>query len=99
MSWSLKLYARRDDVNAMIHVRERSLKAVNVSQKVPRCTQNHSIPTVLFSTRAYIEHRPLLKKLSNYEIMDIDRDDEVRCFQRVNVGLKQHYDELSIEES
>ncbi|KAK7320142.1 hypothetical protein RJT34_04876 [Clitoria ternatea] len=43
------------------------------------------------------KHKPLLKKLSNYEIMDIDRDDEVHCFPRVNVGLKRHHKELSID--
>ncbi|TKY61029.1 O-linked-mannose beta-1,4-N-acetylglucosaminyltransferase 2 [Spatholobus suberectus] len=135
MSWSLKPYARRDDVDAMIRVREWSLKAVNVSQEVPQCTQKHSIPAVIFSTGGYVgnhfheftdiviplfltsrqfngevqfiitdkrpwwisKHKPLLKKLSNYEIMDIDRDDEVHCFPRVNVGLKRQHEELSID--
>ncbi|KAK7398827.1 hypothetical protein VNO78_10000 [Psophocarpus tetragonolobus] len=135
MSWSLKPYARRNDVDAMIRVREWSLKAVNVSQEVPRCTQTHSIPAVLFSTGGYAgnhfheftdiviplfltsrqfngevqfiitdnrswwisKHKPLLKKLSNYEIIDIDEDDEVHCFQRLNVGLKRHNKELTID--
>ncbi|WVZ22929.1 hypothetical protein V8G54_001473 [Vigna mungo] len=135
MSRSLKPYARRDDVDAMIRVREWTLKEVNVNQKVPQCTQNHSIPAVLFSTGGYTgnhfheftdiviplfltarqfngevqfiiadnrpwwisKHRPLLKKLSYYEIMDIDEDDGVHCFPRVNVGLKRHHKELSID--
>ncbi|CAJ1936693.1 unnamed protein product [Sphenostylis stenocarpa] len=135
MSRSLKPYARRDDVDAMILVREWSLKAVNVNQKFPKCTQNHSIPAVLFSTGGYTgnhfheftdiviplfltarqfngevqfiitnnrpwwisKHKPLLKKLSNYQIMAIDEDDEVHCFSRVNVGLKRNHKELSID--
>ncbi|BAT72664.1 uncharacterized protein HKW66_Vig0258220 [Vigna angularis] len=135
MSRSLKPYARRDDVDAMIRVRKWTLKEVNVNQKVPQCTQNHSIPAVLFSTGGYTgnhfheftdiviplfltarqfngevqfiiadnrpwwisKHKPLLKKLSYYEIMDIDQDDGVHCFPRVNVGLKRHHKELSID--
>ncbi|ESW32488.1 hypothetical protein PHAVU_002G326500 [Phaseolus vulgaris] len=135
MSWSLKPYARRDDAGAMTSVREWTLKVVNVNQKVPQCTQNHSIPAVVFSTGGYTgnhfheftdiliplfltarqfngkvqfiitnkrpwwisKHESLLKKLSHYEIMDIDEDDEVHCFPRVNVGLKRHHKELSID--
>lgn len=135
MSWSIKPYARKKDVDAMVRVREWSLKAVNVSQKVPKCTQNHRIPAVLFSTGGYVgnhfheftdiliplfltsrqfngevqfiitdkrrwwisKHKPLLKKLSNYEIMDVDGDDQVHCFKRVIVGLKRHHEELSID--
>ncbi|RDX62407.1 hypothetical protein CR513_59270, partial [Mucuna pruriens] len=135
MSWSLKPYARKGDVDAMIRVREWSLKAVNVRQEVPQCTQNHSIPAVLFSTGGYVgnhfheftdiliplfltsrefngqvqfiitekrpwwisKHKPLLMKLSNYDVMDIDGDDQVHCFQRVIVGLKRHHEELTID--
>ncbi|XP_027921181.1 alpha-1,3-arabinosyltransferase XAT2-like isoform X1 [Vigna unguiculata] len=136
MSRSLKPYARRDDVDAMILVREWTLKAENVvNQKVPECTQNHSIPAVLFSTGGYTgnhfheftdiviplfltarkfngevqfiiadkrpwwisKHKPFLKKLSHYEIMDMDEDEGVHCFPSVNVGLKRYHKELSID--
>ncbi|KAK7358179.1 hypothetical protein VNO77_00103 [Canavalia gladiata] len=43
------------------------------------------------------KHTALLKKLSNYEIMAIDRDDEVHCFPKVHVGLKRYHKELSID--
>ncbi|KAL2342374.1 hypothetical protein Fmac_003659 [Flemingia macrophylla] len=135
MSRIIKPYARKDDVGAMIRVREWSMKTVNATKKVPPCTQNHNIPALLFSTGGYVgnhfheftdiliplfltsrqfngevhfiitekrpwwisKHRPLLQKLSNYEIMDIDGDGEVHCFQRVIVGLKRHHEELSID--
>ncbi|CAJ2675975.1 unnamed protein product [Trifolium pratense] len=44
-----------------------------------------------------VKHRAFLKKLSNYEIMDIDGDDEVHCFPKVIVGLKRYHKELSID--
>jgi hypothetical protein len=44
-----------------------------------------------------VKHQAFLKKLSNYEIMDIDRDDEVHCFPKVIVGLKRYHKELSID--
>ncbi|KAG5014813.1 hypothetical protein AAZX31_08G049300 [Glycine max] len=43
------------------------------------------------------KHKPLLKKLSNYETMDIDGDDQVHCFPSVTVGLKRYQKELSID--
>lgn len=135
ISWSIRPYARKGDPAAMNQVREWSVKPVKVSQKVPQCTQNHSIPAVLFSTAGYVgnhfheftdiiiplfltsrqfngevqfiitdkrpwwisKYQPILNKLSNYEIMDIDRDDEVHCFPSVNVGLKRYHKELSID--
>ncbi|KAJ1437825.1 Glycosyltransferase 61 [Sesbania bispinosa] len=135
MTWSIRPYARKGDTHAMKSVREWSVKPVKESQQVPQCTQNHSIPAVLFSTAGYtgnhfheftdiviplfltskqfngevqfiitdkrpwwiLKHQPFLKKLSNYEIMDIDRDDEVHCFPSVIVGLKRYHKELSID--
>ncbi|KAI5382743.1 alpha-1,3-arabinosyltransferase XAT2 [Lathyrus oleraceus] len=43
------------------------------------------------------KHQAFLKKLSKYEIMDIDKDDEVHCFPKVIVGLKRYHKELSID--
>ncbi|KAE9607492.1 hypothetical protein Lal_00026722 [Lupinus albus] len=135
ISWSIRPYARKDDIFAMVKVREWLVNEVKVSQKVPHCTQNHSIPAVLFSTGGYIgnhfheftdvliplfltsrqfngqvhfiitdkrpwwilKYKPVLNKLTNYEIMDIDRDDEVHCFPSVIVGLKRNQKELSID--
>ncbi|KAK2437679.1 Glycosyltransferase family 61 protein [Trifolium repens] len=44
-----------------------------------------------------VKHQAFIKKLSNYEIMDIDRNDEVHCFPKVIVGLKRYHKELSID--
>ncbi|XP_061374581.1 alpha-1,3-arabinosyltransferase XAT3-like [Gastrolobium bilobum] len=135
VSWSIRPYARKGDTFAMSTVREWLVKPVKVNQEVPECTQNHSIPAVIFSTGGYTgnhfheftdiviplfltsrqfngevqfiitdkrpwwisKHQAFLNKLSNYEIMDIDKDDEVHCFPRVNVGLKRYHKELSID--
>lgn len=43
------------------------------------------------------KYQVLLKKLSNYEIMDLDNDDKVHCFPSVIVGLKRYQKELSID--
>ncbi|XP_062157561.1 alpha-1,3-arabinosyltransferase XAT3 [Alnus glutinosa] len=41
----------------------------------------------------------ILKKLSRYELIDIDREEEVHCFPRVVVGLKRNLKEMSIDSS
>ncbi|XP_019444259.1 PREDICTED: uncharacterized protein LOC109348327 [Lupinus angustifolius] len=135
ISWSIRPYARKDNIFAMVKVREWLVKQVKVSAKVLHYTQNHSIPAVLFSNGGYtgnhfheftdvliplfltsrhfkgevhfiitdkkpwwiLKYQPILNKLSNYEIMDIDRDDEVHCFPSVSVGLKRNQKELSID--
>ncbi|KQJ89721.1 uncharacterized protein LOC100833936 isoform X1 [Brachypodium distachyon] len=35
---------------------------------------------------------PLLKKLSNYEVINFDKDEEVRCFRQGNLGLYRDRD-------
>lgn len=41
----------------------------------------------------------ILKNLSRYELIDIDREEEVHCFPSVVVGLKRDVKELSIDPS
>ncbi|KAK7319754.1 hypothetical protein RJT34_04479 [Clitoria ternatea] len=85
-SRSVKPYARKDDTEAMTRVRE--------------CREfNGEVQFMITDNRPWwiSKHKPLLKKLSNYESMDIDRDDEVHCFPRVNVGLKRYHKELRID--
>ncbi|MED6136436.1 hypothetical protein PIB30_056130 [Stylosanthes scabra] len=134
-SWSVRPYARKDDAEAMRHVREWSIKAVKHGMEFPECTQHHTIPAVLFSTSGYIgnhfheftdiiiplfltsrqfngkvkfivsqmrpwwisKYQAILSKLSNYEVINIDKDDQVHCFPGVNVGLKRYRKELSID--
>ncbi|KAK7821347.1 hypothetical protein CFP56_037811 [Quercus suber] len=43
--------------------------------------------------------KAILKNLSRYELMDIDREQEVHCFPSVIVGLKRNVKELSIDPS
>ncbi|GJN37664.1 hypothetical protein PR202_gb26644 [Eleusine coracana subsp. coracana] len=42
------------------------------------------------------KYRTILKKLSNYEIIDMDKDDTVRCFPGAVVGIRMHK-EFSID--
>ncbi|KAL1819388.1 hypothetical protein ACET3Z_014257 [Daucus carota] len=129
-NWSrIKPYARKTDEGAMKHVRK-----FKFSQEMPRCTQNHSVPAVLFYIGGYTENyfhgfsdvviplyttsrkfngqvqflladknvswtakfEVVLKKLSNYEAIDIDKDEGVHCFPSMIIGLKKHK-ELSID--
>ena len=43
--------------------------------------------------------KAILKNLSRYELIDIDREEEVHCFPSVVVGLKRDVKELSIDPS
>ncbi|KAM2487724.1 hypothetical protein ACFX1W_039618 [Malus domestica] len=45
------------------------------------------------------KYQAILKGLSKYEIIDIDKEDAVHCFPSVTVGLKRHEKELSIDPS
>ncbi|KAI9101539.1 hypothetical protein K1719_023783 [Acacia pycnantha] len=133
----IKPYARKTDAFAMSMVREWSVKPLKDSskQKVLECSQNHTVPAILFSTGGYAGNHfhdftdiliPLfltsrkfngevkflvtnyrawwlhkyqvpLKKLSNYEFIDINKDDQVHCFPSVTVGLKRYQKELRFD--
>ncbi|MED6156013.1 hypothetical protein PIB30_010944 [Stylosanthes scabra] len=43
------------------------------------------------------KYQAILTKLSNYEVINIDKDDQVHCFPGVTVGLKRYPKELSID--
>ncbi|XLR17966.1 hypothetical protein HN51_064727 [Arachis hypogaea] len=43
------------------------------------------------------KYQAILSKLSNYEVLNIDKVDQVHCFTCVNVGLKRYPKELSID--
>ncbi|XP_011000489.1 PREDICTED: uncharacterized protein LOC105108048 isoform X2 [Populus euphratica] len=52
-SWSIRPYARKGDQAAMGAVREWTVKLVTGASDIPRCTQNHSVPAILFSAGGY----------------------------------------------
>ncbi|KAF8019089.1 hypothetical protein BT93_H3842 [Corymbia citriodora subsp. variegata] len=52
-SWKIRPYARNKDSRAMNHVREWSVIPAFSDAKVPQCTQNHTIASILFSTGGY----------------------------------------------
>lgn len=128
-SWAVRPYARKGDRTAMTHVREWNILPANGSQRIPRCTRNHSVPGVLFSTGGYAgnnfhgfsdvivplfltsrqfngevqflvtnynprwiwKFRVILENLSQYELIDIDKEGtHVHCFPGLTVGLKHH---------
>lgn len=140
-SWIIRPYARKADSTAMNRVKEWAVKSVTSGQKLPKCTQNHSVPAILFSNGGYAgnhfhdftdiilplyftsrqfngevqflvtnkeyywieKFRKLLQKLSNYDVIDIDQENDigkVHCFPGGIIGLKA-YDqkELSIDPS
>lgn len=51
--WKIRPYARKEDKGALSSVREWSVRMVSGRENIPRCTQNHSVPAVLFSVGGY----------------------------------------------
>ncbi|KAG6480987.1 alpha-1,3-arabinosyltransferase XAT3-like [Zingiber officinale] len=49
--WKIKPYARKHDKGALANVKEWTIKAV--PDKAPQCTDNHSVPAVVFSVGGY----------------------------------------------
>ncbi|KAA8542755.1 hypothetical protein F0562_023907 [Nyssa sinensis] len=52
-SWSIKPYARKGDEAAMGQISKFTIKMAAASQDMPYCTQNHSVPAIVFSTGGY----------------------------------------------
>ena len=52
-SWIIKPYARKADSAAMNWVRKWAVKSVTNRQELPKCTQNHGVPAILFSNGGY----------------------------------------------
>ncbi|CAL5215306.1 unnamed protein product [Lathyrus oleraceus] len=44
-----------------------------------------------------LKHKPFLEKLSDYETIDIDKDEKVHCFPKVIVGLKRYDNDLTVD--
>lgn len=135
MSKIIKPYARKEDAFALSMVREWSVKSLKGSKQGLQCSQNHTIPAVLFSTGGYAgnhfhdftdilipifltsrkfngevqflvtnhkawwlsKYQIPLKKLSSYEFIDINKNDQVHCFPSVIVGLKRYEKELRFD--
>ena len=136
-SWSIRPYARKGDASVMKRVKNFTVKLISYrDHRLPHCTQNHSVPAVLFSVGGYAgnhfhdfsdvliplfltsrqfngevqflvtqkqlwwieKFRKLLRGLSRYPIIDIDREEGIHCFSGAIVGLKSHK-ELQIDPS
>ncbi|XP_071901140.1 alpha-1,3-arabinosyltransferase XAT2-like [Coffea arabica] len=53
-SWSTRPYARKGNGGAMISVKKWTIKLVSHNEdNIPRCSINHSIPSILFSTGGF----------------------------------------------
>lgn len=52
-TWKIKPYARKGDRTALSSVRELSLRSTNIQSEAHHCTQNHSVPAIIFSTGGY----------------------------------------------
>lgn len=127
-TWRIKPYARKGDETALKHVNSFTIKpSLMVVNKIPQCTENHSVPAIIFSLGGYTgnhfhdftdviiplfstsrefkgevkflitnkkafwiaKFREILDKLSNYEILDIDGEENIHCFPRIIIGLKR----------
>ncbi|XP_060205480.1 alpha-1,3-arabinosyltransferase XAT2-like [Lycium barbarum] len=135
-SWSIRPYARKGDNRAMDSVTNLTVKKVHISQEIPICSRNYTVPAVIFSTKGYAgnhfhdftdvliplfqtsrrfngevqflitnkmpwwinKYKPVLQRLSKYEIIDIDKEKEVLCYPSMTIGLKANK-EFSIKTS
>ncbi|PHU24273.1 hypothetical protein BC332_09380 [Capsicum chinense] len=135
-TWNIRPYARKGDNRAMDSVTNLIVKKVHISQEIPTCTRNYTVPAIVFSTKGYAgnhfhdftdvliplfqtsrrfngevqflitnhmswwidKFKPLLQRLSKYEIVDIDKKKEVLCFPSMTIGLKANK-EFSINTS
>ncbi|CBI15519.3 unnamed protein product, partial [Vitis vinifera] len=52
-SWSIRPYARKGDARAMKHIKNFTVKMTTGRQHLPHCTQNHTVPAILFSLGGY----------------------------------------------
>ncbi|TMW89306.1 hypothetical protein EJD97_017373 [Solanum chilense] len=52
-SWNIRPYARKGDDRAMDSVTNLIVKKVHISQQIPICTRNYTVPAVVFSTKGY----------------------------------------------
>lgn len=135
-SWNIRPYARKGDNRAMDSVTNLIVKKVHISQQIPICTRNYTVPAVVFSTKGYAgnhfhdftdlliplfqtsrrfngevqflitnkmpwwikKFKPVLQRLSKYEVIDIDKEKDVLCFPSMTIGLKANK-EFSINTS
>lgn len=61
---------------------------------------NGEVQFLVSDRRTYFieKYQKLLRALSNYEVIDIDREDQqVHCFPSATIGLKRHEKEMSID--
>lgn len=53
-SWKIRPYARKTDRTAMSSVKEWSVVPASVGRReIPKCTQNHAVPAILFSAGGF----------------------------------------------
>ncbi|MCD7446674.1 hypothetical protein HAX54_014445 [Datura stramonium] len=135
-TWSIRPYARKGDKRAMDSVTNLTVRKVHISQEIPHCTRNYTVPAIVFSTKGYAgnhfhdftdvliplfqtsrrfngevqflitnkrcwwinKYKPVLQRLSKYEMIDIDKEKEVLCFPSMTIGLKANK-EFSINTS
>lgn len=135
-SWIIQPYPRKGSAGAMKNVRKWTVKLVAEDTDVPKCSSNHTVPAVLFSTGGYrgnhfhdfadliipiystsqqfngevkflatdyapwwiSKFKAIVSKLSNHEVIPIDKKQEIHCFPSMVAGLKCHK-ELDIDPS
>ncbi|XP_055825204.1 alpha-1,3-arabinosyltransferase XAT2-like [Solanum dulcamara] len=135
-SWNIRPYARKGDNRAMDSVTNLIVKKLHISQQIPICTRNYTVPAVVFSTKGYAgnhfhdftdvliplfqtsrrfngevqflitnkmpwwikKFKPVLQRLSKYEVIDIDKEKDVLCCPSMTIGLKANK-EFSINTS
>lgn len=60
---------------------------------------NREVQFLVTDNRPYFitKFRKLLKGLSNYDVIDIDKEEQIHCFPSATIGLKRHPKEMTID--
>ncbi|XLR17948.1 hypothetical protein S83_045860, partial [Arachis hypogaea] len=101
-SWTIRPYARKDDAEATsipavifstsgyIGKHFHEFTDIIIPLFLTSRQFNGQVKFVVSEMRPWwiSKYQAILSKLSNYEVLNIDKVDQVHCFTGVNVGLK-----------
>ncbi|KAJ0106152.1 hypothetical protein Patl1_19731 [Pistacia atlantica] len=109
-SWNIRPYARKYDRVAMSRAKEcggysgnhfHDFSDILIPLYITSRQFNGEVQFIVTDKHSWWinKFQNVLRNLSNYEIIDIDKEKDIHCFPRGIVGLKRHEKELHIDPS
>ncbi|RLN24460.1 uncharacterized protein C2845_PM07G02260 [Panicum miliaceum] len=93
-------YACRDD-SLLPLVTEVDIREAASENDAPKCSISHDVPAFKGQVKFFItnykqwwiqKYKPMLRRLSHYDIIDFDSNKDVHCFEEVILGLVRDRD-------